>query len=307
MFKVKFLPNDVEFEIQPNQSVLDLAHEHGVHIQSVCKGVPSCAECRVQIKRGEHNVIPPSPTELGLIGTAQFVDNSRLACQLRCFGNIEVDLTEQIEKEKRVLESRRPRGADSKKETSSAVSGNLILQEAGRYSDMAERDAAKHILNEEIQLAKKRLKELKTRPESAGVPSEGGPTANVSENDSADDLKDVRAAAPDSSSQGRGDQQNQNRGQNSGANQGQQRRDQPQGQNRNQNRNQNRSQNQGAKNQGQGQRQAQGSNQNRSNPNQNASQNQRGPQGQGNRNQNPNRQPQNNAQNKNPNKKDSSE
>ncbi|MCB0394714.1 MAG: (2Fe-2S)-binding protein [Bdellovibrionales bacterium] len=159
--KVKFLPTGQELEIKQNQSVLDLAHQNGIHIQSICKGVPSCAECRVQIKRGEHNVIPPSPAELSLIGTAQFVDNSRLACQLKCFGDIEVDLSEQIEKEKRVLDSKKPRGAEGKREGSSAVTGNLVLQEAGRYSDLAEREVAKQILNEEIQAAKQRLRDIK--------------------------------------------------------------------------------------------------------------------------------------------------
>ena len=56
------------------------------------------AECRVKIVEGEHNVLPPSKAELNLIGTNYFVDQRRLSCQVRCYGNITVDLTEQIER-----------------------------------------------------------------------------------------------------------------------------------------------------------------------------------------------------------------
>lgn len=132
--KVKFIPQNVEFEIRPGQSVLHLAHEHDIHIQSVCKGLPSCAECRVKVVEGDHNVVPPNDKELSLIGTAQFVDQSRLSCQLRCFGDITVDLTEQVEKAERVV--KRPRGKvnrfgddEDEGQRSRAVMGNLILSE----------------------------------------------------------------------------------------------------------------------------------------------------------------------------------
>src|SRR5690606_34851486 len=98
--KVKFVPQNIELEIEPDQSVMKLAHQNGIFIKSVCGGLPSCAECRVRVVEGEANVLPPSAKELGLIGTGYFIDQRRLACQLRCYGDIVVDLTEQIEKEK---------------------------------------------------------------------------------------------------------------------------------------------------------------------------------------------------------------
>lgn len=127
--KVKFLPQNVEYEIELNESVLHLAQRNDIHIQSVCKGIPSCAECRIQIKAGEHNVPPPGSKELNLIGTAYYVDQSRLSCQLRCFGDIEVDLTEQIEKEKRAKE--RPTVGPSGRtiapdRQSNAIKGSII-------------------------------------------------------------------------------------------------------------------------------------------------------------------------------------
>lgn len=132
--KVKFVPQNIELEIRPGQTVLHLARENDIHIQSVCKGIPSCAECRVRVTEGEYNVVPPSEKELSLVGTAQFVDQSRLACQLRCFGDITVDLTEQIEKAERTV--KRPRGRlnrfgddEDEGQKTRAVMGNLVLSE----------------------------------------------------------------------------------------------------------------------------------------------------------------------------------
>jgi ferredoxin len=127
--KVRFVPQNVEFDIQPNQSVMNLAQDNGLYIKSVCKGIPNCAECRVRIVEGEHNVLPPSSAELALIGTAYFVDRRRLSCQLRCFGNVTVDLNEQ--EEKRVSQGKRPRGKGPRDASESfAVRGNMIDERA---------------------------------------------------------------------------------------------------------------------------------------------------------------------------------
>lgn len=124
--KVKFLPSGEEHEIEFNETILNLAKRAGFHIQSVCKGIPSCAECRIQIKEGEHHVLPPNKKEIALIGTAHYVDLSRLSCQLRCFGDVTVDLSEQIEKEKRASEKPRDRMARSDGQESRAVLGGIL-------------------------------------------------------------------------------------------------------------------------------------------------------------------------------------
>ena len=163
--KVKFMPGDKEFEIKPNQSVLDLAHEHGIHIQSVCKGVPSCAECRIQIIEGEHNVFPPTKKEESLIGTAHFVDRSRLSCQLKCFGDLVIDLTQQIEKENN---AKRPRGKLSKDPSkSNAVQGSILLEDPKAQvkplsqEDYNLRKAEKVFMEEELRLELERIKKRK--------------------------------------------------------------------------------------------------------------------------------------------------
>jgi 2Fe-2S ferredoxin len=156
--KVKFIPQNVEFEIGPNKSVLDLANEHGIYIKSVCRGVPSCAECRVRIVGGEHNVIPPAGKELNLIGTAYFVDQRRLSCQLKCFGDIVVDVGEQLEKQNQTV--KRPRGSVTKDaEESQARTGNIIFEDP-QQSDRMRREDEKRRLAEEALIKQEQKQEL---------------------------------------------------------------------------------------------------------------------------------------------------
>lgn len=96
--KVKFIPQNVEFEIQPGQSVMNLAHEKGIPIHSTCNGMPSCAECRVRVVEGEHNLLSPSKKELSLIGTGYYIDQRRLSCQLVCFGDVTIDTKEHLDR-----------------------------------------------------------------------------------------------------------------------------------------------------------------------------------------------------------------
>lgn len=130
--KIKFFPTGKEVEINPNKTLLQICIENQIEIKSICKGVPSCAECRIKIKDGDHNVNPPSKTELGLIGSSYYLDGRRLSCQVRCFGDVTIDLTEQIERAE--TQTKKVRGFKSNTQVgdSKAVQGTLILDEAGK-------------------------------------------------------------------------------------------------------------------------------------------------------------------------------
>ncbi len=134
--KIKFIPQNIEVDVDPNKSIMRIAHENDLPVKSVCNGLPSCAECRVLIDEGEHNVLPPTSEELALIGTGHFVDRRRLACQLKCFGPMVIDLAEQVEKEKS-LGNKRPQGNLRKDSTeqSLAVTGNLIDSDEALLKD----------------------------------------------------------------------------------------------------------------------------------------------------------------------------
>lgn len=159
--KVKFLPQNIELEIKPNQTVLSLAKENGVFIKSICGGIPSCCECRVKIIDGEHNVIPPSSRELNLIGTLYYIDNRRLACQLRCFGDITVDISEQIAKQNKNV--KRPQGSkENSNYNSQAIMGNFLLQEKQNLADMMEKKANEVVEEELKNQALKKIRNKKS-------------------------------------------------------------------------------------------------------------------------------------------------
>ena len=96
--KLKFFPKNIEVDIDSDKSVLEISRELGLNIQSSCNGICNCGDCRVFIKDGESNVLLPSEKELKLIGQGHYVDQRRLACQLYCFGDVVVDLSEQEER-----------------------------------------------------------------------------------------------------------------------------------------------------------------------------------------------------------------
>lgn len=96
--KIKFIPQNVEVEVDPNKNVLEIARENGLAIQSSCNGMCSCGDCRVFLKDGESHVLSPSEKELNLIGQGHYMDQRRLSCQLYCFGNVVIDLSGQEDK-----------------------------------------------------------------------------------------------------------------------------------------------------------------------------------------------------------------
>ena len=93
--KIKFVPQNVEVDIESSKSVLEISRELGFNIQSSCNGMCSCGDCRIFVKEGGTNLLAPSNKELKLIGQGHYLDQRRLACQLYCFGNVVIDLSEQ--------------------------------------------------------------------------------------------------------------------------------------------------------------------------------------------------------------------
>lgn len=97
--KLKFLPKNIEVEVDSEKSVLEISKELGLKIQSSCNGICNCGDCRVFVREGERNFFLPTNKELKLIGQGHYTDQRRLACQLHCFGNAVIDLSEQEQRE----------------------------------------------------------------------------------------------------------------------------------------------------------------------------------------------------------------
>lgn len=96
--KIKFVPQNIEVDVDPSKSLLQIATENGLKIKSLCGGVATCAECRVKIVEGENSIPEPNKLELNMIGSSYYIDGRRLSCQVHCFGSVTVDLTEQLNK-----------------------------------------------------------------------------------------------------------------------------------------------------------------------------------------------------------------
>ena len=128
--KIKFLPQNISIDVQSGKSVMELAKENKIPVSSSCNGMCSCAECRVYVVEGEAHVLPPSAKEVELIGEGHFIDRRRLSCQLFCFGNVTIDMSEQVEREqqggvrKQFLKQFSKEGGES-----SSVGGVLVEQD----------------------------------------------------------------------------------------------------------------------------------------------------------------------------------
>lgn len=126
--KVTFVPLNKTIEIKPEESLLKAAQNNGIVIKSLCKGEAICCECRVKIIGGENNILPPTKSEVTAIGSGYFIDQRRLSCQVRCFGDITVDISEQLQKTE--TQSKKMKGV--KKGTvleSQAIQDTYLLKE----------------------------------------------------------------------------------------------------------------------------------------------------------------------------------
>ena len=97
--KIKFLPQNIELEASSEKSVMEIAHENGIPIQSSCRGQANCGECRVIVEEGESHMFPPTSQELSMIGQGYYIDQRRLSCQMYCFGDITINMSEHLKKE----------------------------------------------------------------------------------------------------------------------------------------------------------------------------------------------------------------
>jgi ferredoxin len=130
--KIKVMPQNIELEIDPNKSVLQICTENKIEIRSICHGVPSCAECRIKIMEGDYNTLPPSRAELNLIGSSYYIDQRRLSCQMRCFGPLTIDVSEHLTKDDSASKKMRGFRANKDKwvfQQSHAVQDTLVLKE----------------------------------------------------------------------------------------------------------------------------------------------------------------------------------
>ena len=103
MPKVTFVNSDgkrLEVQGKIGETVLDLAHEHGINLEGACEGSMACSTCHVIVENEFFERLdPPSEDEEDMLDFAFDVrKNSRLSCQLTITDELDgliVDLPEK--------------------------------------------------------------------------------------------------------------------------------------------------------------------------------------------------------------------
>ena len=80
---IRFQPHGSRTASRPGSTVLDLAQEAGVSIESICGGLGKCGKCRVMVTHGKERLSPISDIERRMFSGEQTGDELRLACQAR--------------------------------------------------------------------------------------------------------------------------------------------------------------------------------------------------------------------------------
>lgn len=88
MARVRLIPDNLQIEIAPGQTILSAAQHAGVPIASACGGNAQCSTCRVWVVDGMQNCAPRSEREQQLVARLHLPANLRLACQTRVAGPV---------------------------------------------------------------------------------------------------------------------------------------------------------------------------------------------------------------------------
>jgi uncharacterized 2Fe-2S/4Fe-4S cluster protein (DUF4445 family) len=86
-FKVTFLPEGKNIEVEENTTVMQAAAKAGVYVNTICGGKGVCGKCRVQVIAGKAN---PGKQAIALLTKDEIDDSYVLACQTRVQDNLEV-------------------------------------------------------------------------------------------------------------------------------------------------------------------------------------------------------------------------
>lgn len=87
MPKVIFIERDGahrEVQVKAGQTLLDIAHEHGIDIEGACEGAMACSTCHVIVEPDWYERLPePSEDEEDMLDFASnLAATSRLGCQI---------------------------------------------------------------------------------------------------------------------------------------------------------------------------------------------------------------------------------
>ncbi|HUT51425.1 MAG TPA: ferredoxin family 2Fe-2S iron-sulfur cluster binding protein [Alphaproteobacteria bacterium] len=89
-------------DVRAGQTILDIAHEHGIDIEGACEGAMACSTCHVIVDPAWIDRLPvPSEDEEDMLDLAAgLTANSRLGCQIAMRDDLD-GLVVQLPKEVR--------------------------------------------------------------------------------------------------------------------------------------------------------------------------------------------------------------
>jgi len=102
-YKVTFLPENKEVEVDEGVTLLAAAEEAGIFINSLCGGEGLCGECRLQVAKGNVKV---NKHDIGFLTVEEIKNGYVLGCQTKVTDNLEVSVPakSRLEMEKIVTE-----------------------------------------------------------------------------------------------------------------------------------------------------------------------------------------------------------
>ncbi|HJV46549.1 MAG TPA: 2Fe-2S iron-sulfur cluster-binding protein [Bacillota bacterium] len=106
--KIIFQPKGKTYMARFGESILQCALKNRVLISHRCEGKGSCTTCKIKVVSGQGALSDPSPAERKLLSEEQLADGVRLACQVRAYGSVEVEVMEKAwkSKVKQIIEQR---------------------------------------------------------------------------------------------------------------------------------------------------------------------------------------------------------
>ena len=83
---IRILPDDIEIDSLPGESVLDASLRAGIPHQHLCGGHARCSTCRIEIQHGADRCAPITDAERRIVEQLRFDPALRLACQTTANG-----------------------------------------------------------------------------------------------------------------------------------------------------------------------------------------------------------------------------
>ncbi len=112
-FKVVFQPSGRQGLAREGQTVLDVARELGVYIESICGGRQTCGKCRVRVAEGHFDkygihstaahLSPPDPGETACATRCGLEPGERLGCSARILGDVVIEVPEVSREKQQVI------------------------------------------------------------------------------------------------------------------------------------------------------------------------------------------------------------